>query len=72
MAGKKHNWISYGRRGIIVKTQVYDENERLLDKFRWVASDRKSEQKIFTLLKKKYNIFLKPTIEEKDSINFSK
>lgn len=70
MSFKKHNWVKYGRRGIICSLEVKDEDGRLLDKAKWTVADKESERKIFTIFKNKYGVFRKPTISPEESAGF--
>ena len=69
---KKHNWSSYGRRGMRIDLRVFDEDNRELDRMKWVASDKNSERRIFTILKNSYGIFRKPKSQESKSVSIQK
>lgn len=57
MAFKKHNWVKYGKSGKTFKLEIRDENGEVLDKSKWLASDKESERKIFTIWKNEYGLF---------------
>ena len=72
MKFKKHNWSSYGRRGMRVDIKVFDEDNRQLDRMSWAATDKDSERRIFTILKNSYGIFRKLKSQESKSSSISK
>ena len=54
---KKQNWIKYGKVGRTCKLEVRDENGEILDKAKWLISDKDSERKIFTIFKNEWGVF---------------
>lgn len=56
MVFKKHNWIKYGDHGMKVEIKILDEDNRTIDFFRWITSDKKSEKNVLSLLTTKYGI----------------
>jgi len=69
MGFKKQDWrtYSYFRKGNILKLEIFDETERMIDRF--ISNNPKKHQEISRILKDKYGIDLSPTISEKESIN---
>lgn len=61
MGFKKQNWIKYGRFGRTAKLEVRDENGEVLDKAKWLISDKDSERKIFTIFKNEFGLFATPS-----------
>lgn len=72
MAFKKHSWMKYGRTGMKCEIKVFDQDNKKLDFFKFVATDEKSKIHILSTLKRVYGINFTSTIKEKDSINIKK
>ena len=66
MVYKKQNWIKYNRPGRTGFLEVRDEDGKPIDCAKWLLSDKASESKIFTIFKKKYGVFRKPVMHQKD------
>jgi len=49
---KKHNWLSYGRRGNLIEITIRDETGTKLDFFR--VADEESFKKVLKIIKDKY------------------
>lgn len=65
---KKHNWMSYGRKGDIVDIEITDSSGKKIDHFK--TNDKKEYVKIIKLLKDKYGF--NPEIDIEESPNFNK
>lgn len=72
MGLKKHNWLTYGRKGNLIEITIKDEVGTKLDFFRTTSQDKKSVKKIAKIIKDKYGFDLKPEIKPEDSINNKK
>ncbi len=68
MGVKKHNWMKQSRQGMICKVEVFDEDGRQLDTFKWNVPDKESEKKIFTILKNAYGVFKQKEKQEDSNI----
>ena len=67
MGFKKHNWLTYGRRGDIVEITIRDETGRKLDFFR--TADKESFKKIAKIIKLRYGFDFSPEIKPEESVN---
>jgi len=52
MAFKKHNWLTYGRRGNMIEITIRDEVGTKIDFFR--TADDRNFRKIAKIIKEKY------------------
>lgn len=64
MTYKKQNWVKYGRGGRTCSLEIKDEEGKILDKARWLISDKDSERRIFTIFKNQWGVFKKPKFSE--------
>lgn len=67
MGYKKHNWMSYGRKGSIVDITIKDEDSRKIDRF--ICNSQKDYKKVLRLIKQKFGYDFEPEISKEESIN---
>ncbi len=65
MGFKKQDWIKYGKIGRTCELRIKDEDGELLDKAKWLMSDKDSERRIFTIFKNQWGVFKKPVSSSK-------
>jgi len=69
---QKHSWLKYGRRGMKCEIQVFDEDNKKLDFFKFPVSDKQATRNVSLILKRSYGINFTPEIKTDDSINIKK
>lgn len=69
MGYKKHNWVKYGNNGRRAKIEIYDEDNRVLDKLQWNIEDKNSERVCLNILKKSHGINFKVPKDKIKSLN---
>ncbi len=69
MGFKKHDWLNYNREGYIAELKILEDDGHKVDFFKWNTVDKKSEQQVLYILRRKYGLNFRAEIPPNKSIN---